>query len=109
MSKQSPQVIGHSIEGRPIHVWPAGAWHSEPSPHSTLIIGGMHGDEFATVSLLEDFPAEPLEYSVAVMPVANPDGVMRGTRYNARGVDMNRNFGFNWRPDSVEPPGPEAW
>jgi len=51
---------------------------------------------------LADFPT-------VVLPLANPDGAELATRYNARGVDLNRNCGFNWRPDCEEPPGPEAW
>ena len=29
---------------------------------------------------------------VVLMAVANPDGMVNGSRYNARGVDLNRNF-----------------
>ncbi len=86
-----------------------------PAPHgSTLFIGGVHGDEPSTVRLLEDFLHGPLwpELSgqpMAVLALANPDGLERGTRYNARGVDLNRNCGFNWRPEGDEPPGPGPW
>jgi Zinc carboxypeptidase len=109
MSRPSPLVLGHSVEGRPIVVFPAGKWSPEPSAHSTLLIGGTHGDEFATVSLLQDLHAGSLDRSVAILAIANPDGAEQGKRYNARGVDLNRNFGFNWRADSVEPPGAEPW
>jgi protein MpaA len=30
--------------------------------------------------------------TLVLMPVVNPDGVESGKRYNARGVDLNRNF-----------------
>jgi Zinc carboxypeptidase len=96
-------IIGHSIEGRPIELW------SDPSgPNSTLIIGGIHGDEPATIDLVREF-TPPDGDSVALLPLANPDGFSRRSRYNARGVDINRNAGFNWRTDSVEPSGDAPW
>jgi hypothetical protein len=69
----------------------------------------MHGDEPASIELVRGFVVKECAHAVALLPVANPDGAKRGTRYNARGIDPNRNFGFNWREDSIEPAGPEAW
>ena len=100
----SPQriVIGHSVEGRPIE-----AWASESAPIHTLIIGGFHGDEPATIRLVEEFEVD--DPGVALLPVLNPDGAVLCSRYNARGVDLNRNFGFNWHIESVEPAGAGPW
>lgn len=80
----------------------------------TLLIGGMHGDEKATVRLLESFVEKHLATGAVrapamVLALANPDGHVRDSRYNARGVDLNRNCEVNWHPDSVEPPGPAPW
>lgn len=105
--------IGRSVEGREqiVHA-NFDLITSEPRLGSTLLIGAMHGDEFATVLLLEDFIARHLDTMtepVVVLPLCNPDGYERCSRYNARGVDLNRNCGYNWRADSVEPPGPAPW
>ena len=40
--------------------------------------------------------------NAAVVLAANPDGLIRGTRGNALGVDLNRNFPTQtWRPEPV--------
>ena len=103
MNPRPLQTIGHSVEGRPIELWadPAG-------PNGTLIIGGVHGDEPASIDLVREF-APPRGNPVALLPLANPDGFARASRYNARGVDINRNAAFNWRADSEEPSGDAPW
>lgn len=100
--------IGWSVEGREIVAW---EFAGTEAAGRTLLIGGMHGDEFATIDLLESFRERVPEGTgpVVVLPLANPDGLVRRTRYNANGVDLNRNFGFNWRSDCLEPPGPGPW
>jgi protein MpaA len=107
--------IGRSVEDREILVHANFDFAAGVIPRdSTLLIGGTHGDEPATVRLLEDFRQSPAwtelrDFPTIVLPLANPDGCERGTRYNARGVDLNRNCGFNWRADSEEPSGPGPW
>lgn len=103
MNSRQLHTIGYSVEGRPIELWcgPAG-------PNSTLIIGGVHGDESAAVPLVREF-TPPRGNPVALLPLANPDGFARASRYNARGVDINRNAELNWRADSEEPPGGAPW
>lgn len=108
MTPLSREVIGDSVEARPIITWLTPAWMNNGAASRTFLIGGMHGDEAATIELLRNFhPGAGA--TVALLPVANPDGAERATRYNARGVDLNRNFSFNWRPDGLEPGGPAPW
>lgn len=107
--------IGRSAEGREILVRANFDLASAPAPrHCTLLIGGTHGDEPATIQLVESFAQSPAwaalqDCPIIVLPLANPDGYKRGTRYNARGVDLNRNCGFNWRAECEEPPGRGPW
>jgi hypothetical protein len=106
-------ALGASVEGRELIVhanFGAGEMDALANPLGTLLIGGTHGDERATVDLLEAFAAGPLSKGltapVAVLSLHNPDGHAAGTRYNARGVDLNRNFPHRWDPLSEEPAGP---
>lgn len=109
------EIIGRSVEDREIRVRANFDLSVLPAPpKTTLIIGGTHGNEPATISLVESFTEGPAwaalrDFPIVLLPLANPDGYARGTRYNARGVDLNRNCGFNWRADSEEPAGPGPW
>jgi protein MpaA len=93
------QTLGTSIEGRPIQLHRFGA-----GPVSTLILAGIHGDEptgiaitAELVKLLRNGAVTGYEGTVAIIPVANPDGAAAGRRRNARNVDVNRNFpAANW-------------
>ena len=110
-----PRPIGHSHENRPILLHQTRTFQSASG--GTLLLGGMHGDERATILLLLSFQdrfqrAERVSQpacALGVIPLANPDGYLHNTRYNARGVDLNRNFETGWRADSEEPPGAAPW
>ena len=104
------RVLGRSLGGREVVVQTNFDPAAPPPANLTLLIGGQHGDEPATVRLLESFLAAGLDPApTAIIAPANPDGLAACTRYNARGVDLNRNCGFNWHRDSEEPPGPGPW
>ncbi len=79
-------------------------------PVSGLLTAGVHGEESLTTllarRLLEQVPGTDAAW--AVVPAVNPDGIIAGTRQNAVGVDLNRNFpAATWRPDLsyTYPPG----
>lgn len=88
------ELLGMSVEGRPIHWQRLGT-----GPDVTLIIATIHGNESAGTPLLERLEKELVASpsllegrTVALVPVANPDGYANGSRFNAHGVDLNRDF-----------------
>src|SRR5690606_33716601 len=92
----TPEVVGTSVEQRPIHLWskttPAGRFR-------LLAIAAVHGDERGVGEIGQRIVAETLPDHVDgfLVPIANPDGWVRGTRNNARDVDLNRNFPWWWK------------
>jgi len=95
------RVIGHSVEGRPIIASRMGT----PGGRVVLLIGMIHGDETKgslITQLLRTMPT-PVGIDLWLIDTMNPDGFAAGTRGNANGVDLNRNFETNW---SYIPPSP---
>lgn len=85
---------GASVEGRSIEFWTVGR-----GPRRALYLASIHGNEPAGTplfqALLEELRARPeriADWTLTVVPALNPDGLAGGTRGNANGVDLNRNF-----------------
>lgn len=91
---RATEPTGASLEGRPLEHVVLGS-----GPRTVLFLASIHGDERSGTPLCE-WLVETLERSpellagvrAVVVARVNPDGVANGSRTNARGVDLNRNF-----------------
>jgi len=97
-----PEVLrlGVSVENRPIDVEIYGR-----SGPTVFIFAAIHGDEgvgrevaLRLAAYLRSHRECYADRRIALLVAANPDGLARGTRANAHGVDCNRNFpAANWQ------------
>lgn len=118
-------TIGQSVEGRAVTVTTFGT-----GTQQILFVGGIHGGYEWNSALLAyqmiDYliahrEVIPASLSISIIPVLNPDGLYQVTkkngrftladvadpstrieaaRFNAQGVDLNRNFDCKWQPES---------
>lgn len=92
-------VVGHSVDGRAIEARQFG----DPGASRTMVVVGViHGNETAGLKVVRTFVkryGDRLhDVNVWTVKTVNPDGLAAGTRGNAHGVDLNRNFSENWEP-----------
>jgi hypothetical protein len=121
----SGEVIGYSAGGRPLTDYQFG-----DGPEQIVLVGGMHGGyEWNTILLayhMIDYFAQnpgdvPETVTLHIIPSANPDGQFAVTgrdgrfseadidpaadhfpgRFNANGVDLNRNWACRWQEKGV--------
>jgi protein MpaA len=112
-STPAREVFGQSVEERPLVAYVFGA-----GPNVTMILGGFHNDEPASVPVVEMLgrylalhPEEWKGRTVVLVPRVNPDGRRLHSRVNANGVDLNRNFPGTWNMIAAAArynPGPTA-
>lgn len=97
--RHASEHYGASLEGIPLTVHLPDTRSAE-----VLVLAAIHGDETETTVVVSEalrcIPRGDLK--AAVILCGNPDGMLRGTRGNGRGVDLNRNFPTsNWSPEPV--------
>jgi len=100
--------LGQSVQGRIL-------WglkisdnpDSEENEPEVRICGLHHGNEYMSAELplnlalllVQNYSSDPTitelvdNREIWIIPMVNPDGREAGTRYNAHGVDLNRNYG----------------
>jgi protein MpaA len=78
----------------------AGADSSAPRFY---LSAGIHGDEiagpFAVLKMLRT-PGFFRDFDITIFPILNPDGIARGLRGNAAGIDLNRDY-KNTKSDEI--------
>lgn len=97
---------GKSVEGDEIT-----AYRSDKKATTyTYLMAGTHGDEVEGVYLLQQLfdwlqdDVDEAPCSFIVVPILNVDGYRAGTRINAHGVDLNRNYpSDSWTAEAREP------
>jgi protein MpaA len=90
-------VIGHSVLGQPIRAYEVG---NPKSPEKVLVVGCIHGNEPAGIPVVSRLERTHPSFDLWVIPTVNPDGCKRGTRQNAHGVDLNRDFYERTQPET---------
>jgi predicted deacylase len=101
--------IGKSFLGRSIDFTRIGN-----GPQIIVIAGALHGTEPNAANLVDNL-SENFENTIETiqgdftfyfLPRLNPDGLYDRSRYNANGVDLNRNWDTSdWRRDAEGPSG----
>ncbi|MDP9226165.1 MAG: DUF2817 domain-containing protein [Actinomycetota bacterium] len=105
------RLLGVSVRKRPITLTEVG---NSSSRRRVLVVGCIHGNEPAGIAVARDLETDPISRRVLLWVIAdlNPDGVAAGTRQNANGVDLNRNFPWRWtgigRPGDLHYSGPHT-
>jgi protein MpaA len=89
--------FGESVRGETLRAQRLG---DRDAARTALVVGSIHGDEREGHDVIEELRrrADRIDgVDLWSVRTVNPDGARAGTRRNARGVDLNRNFPYRWR------------
>lgn len=100
----------YSVNARPLAMRDFHPNAIADSEDRILILGGIHGDEYSSISIMFKWMTLLQEkggdnYRWRFLPAVNPDGLLDGqaVRQNASGVDLNRNFpSQDWEATALE-------
>lgn len=103
-SMTQTEIIGHSVQGRPIECHRFGQ-----GTDTILVLASIHGTEPAGTplawKLIEAIQKDRRLMNgrkILIIPIANPDGYAARNRENVNEVDLNRNFPANNRINITE-------
>jgi hypothetical protein len=100
-------IIGNSVQGRPIWgIRISDNVGSEEAESEVRLASSMHGNEppglemllYLVEFLTDEYATDPDaaflvdNFELHIIPSLNPDGHVAGSRYNANGIDLNRNY-----------------
>ena len=98
-NRRSAELLGRSHRGRPLRVFRTG----DPLASTRiLVVGCIHGNECAGMAVTRRLlgRTRPVAADLWVLQNLNPDGLARRTRFNARGIDLNRDFLAATQPET---------
>jgi protein MpaA len=81
------QPLGRSYEGRAIEVT-----HIRGERKRILVVGCIHGNECEGLEVTRLLARSRSNADLWILQQLNPDGYARRSRFNARGIDLNRDF-----------------
>jgi len=105
------EVLGNSVNGREIFALRiSGNVLVEEDEPEIAFWGAIHGNEYASgempfryaKNLCDNYGVDPNvtafvdNNEIWCVPLLNPDGYEANTRANANGIDLNRDYGFQW-------------
>jgi murein peptide amidase A len=87
LAAPAAEQLGRSYEGRPIN-----AVHVAGQGPRILVVGCIHGNECEGIEVTKLLERSAATTDLWLVHQLNPDGFARRSRFNAHGVDLNRDF-----------------